>query len=213
MGAGARRGSFFGVAVLFGTGATLAAYAYAASVFDERNDFFVAVAVRALVLAGGPLIAIRSLGGPLADFGIGRGSTSLRSLVPLLAVAIALGIVASRLPGAHALYPRFAPARTSVAMFAASTLVSGAEHAGWEMLFRGFLLFGLAKRWGKTAIVLAAVPFAAMHLPKGLVETAVAFPGGVLCGMLAWRARSFVPAFLVHWTIATTVNAAVVLWS
>jgi membrane protease YdiL (CAAX protease family) len=180
-------------------------------IVDERAAFFLATVLHALVLGGVPIVVARR---ELRAFGISLGATLRwrRDLALALPFVVPVALVTSRLPGAHALYPRFAPAKTSVSMFAAATLASGAQHAGWEVLFRGLLLFALARRWGAVAIVLQAVPFALTHLPKGLAETVVALPGGALLGWIAWRARSFVPAFLLHWTLATAVNVAVVLW-
>src|SRR6185436_10912903 len=42
---------------------------------------------------------------------------------------------------------------------------------GWEFMFRGFLLFGLANVAGPYAIFLQAVPFALAHLGKPEAET------------------------------------------
>jgi membrane protease YdiL (CAAX protease family) len=42
---------------------------------------------------------------------------------------------------------------------------------GWEFLFRGWVLFGYARRFGPDALWLQSVPFALMHLSKPEVET------------------------------------------
>ena len=48
----------------------------------------------------------------------------------------------------------------------------------WEFFFRGFLLFGLARRYGDNAIWLQAVPFAIAHFSKPEVETLSTIFGG-----------------------------------
>jgi membrane protease YdiL (CAAX protease family) len=80
---------------------------------------------------------------------------------------------------------------------------------GWEFFFRGFLLFGYARAFGANALWLQAVPFALAHLGKPAVETYTTLFGGFLFGLVAWRTRSFVYPFLIHWFVATfTIFAA-----
>lgn len=70
---------------------------------------------------------------------------------------------------------------------------------GWEFLFRGFLLFALYRTLGPYAIVLQAVPFAIAHLGKPELETLSCIFGGSAFGYVAWRTRSFLYPFLIHW--------------
>ncbi|MEX1247023.1 MAG: CPBP family intramembrane glutamic endopeptidase [Anaerolineales bacterium] len=74
---------------------------------------------------------------------------------------------------------------------------------GWEFFFRGFLLFGYARVFGPHALWLQAVPFALAHLTKPPIETYSTIFGGFLFGLVAWRTKSFVYPFLIHWFIAT----------
>lgn len=76
---------------------------------------------------------------------------------------------------------------------------------GWEFLFRGFLLFGLMRVIGPTAVLVQAIPFALAHLGKPEVETLSTIFGGTLFGWVAWRSRSFVYPFLIHWFVYTFV--------
>lgn len=80
---------------------------------------------------------------------------------------------------------------------------------GWEFFFRGFLLFGYARKFGSHALWLQAVPFAMAHLSKPAVETYSTIFGGFLFGLVAWRTKSFVYPFLIHWFISVfTIFAA-----
>jgi membrane protease YdiL (CAAX protease family) len=74
---------------------------------------------------------------------------------------------------------------------------------GWEFFFRGFLLFGYEREFGAHALWLQAVPFALAHITKPAVETFSTIFGGFAFGWVAWRTRSFVYPFLIHWFIAT----------
>lgn len=74
---------------------------------------------------------------------------------------------------------------------------------GWEFLFRGFLLFALYPVCGPYAILLQAVPFTIAHFGKPELETLSCIFGGSGFGYVAWRTRSFLYPFLIHWFIAT----------
>ena len=79
------------------------------------------------------------------------------------------------------------------------------ELFGWEFLFRGWILFGYARKFGVDALWIQAVPFAIAHLGKPDVETFSTIFGGFVFGWVAWRTRSFIYPFLIHWFIATMI--------
>jgi membrane protease YdiL (CAAX protease family) len=74
---------------------------------------------------------------------------------------------------------------------------------GWEFIFRGWLLFGFARKFGPEAIWLQAVPFALAHIGKPEVETLSTIFGGFAFGWVAWRTKSFVYPLLIHWFVST----------
>ena len=74
---------------------------------------------------------------------------------------------------------------------------------GWEFLFRGWILFGYLRKFGPEAIWLQAVPFAIMHLTKPEIETLSTIFGGFVFGWVAYRTRSFLYPFLIHWFVAS----------
>jgi membrane protease YdiL (CAAX protease family) len=76
---------------------------------------------------------------------------------------------------------------------------------GWEFLFRGWILFGYARKFGHDALWLQAVPFALMHNGKPELETLSTIFGGFAFGWVADRTKSFVWPFLIHWFIATFI--------
>lgn len=76
---------------------------------------------------------------------------------------------------------------------------------GWEFFFRGWILFAYARKFGVEAIWLQAVPFALAHIAKPEVETLSTIFGGFAFGWVAYRTRSFVWPFLIHWFIATFI--------
>lgn len=74
---------------------------------------------------------------------------------------------------------------------------------GWEFIFRGWLLFGYARRFGAEALWLQAVPFALAHIGKPEIETLSTIFGGFAFGWVAYRTRSFLYPFLIHWFVST----------
>jgi membrane protease YdiL (CAAX protease family) len=76
---------------------------------------------------------------------------------------------------------------------------------GLEFFFRGWILFGYARKFGPEALWLQAAPFALAHVGKPEVETLSTIFGGFAFGWVAWRTRSFLYPFLIHWFIASFV--------
>ncbi|HET7143972.1 MAG TPA: CPBP family intramembrane glutamic endopeptidase [Anaerolineales bacterium] len=76
---------------------------------------------------------------------------------------------------------------------------------GWEFFFRGLILFAYARRFGHEALWLQAVPFAIAHISKPEIETLSTIFGGFAFGWVAYRTKSFVWPFLIHWFIATFI--------
>ncbi len=76
---------------------------------------------------------------------------------------------------------------------------------GWEFFFRGWILFGYARKFGHEALWLQAVPFALVHISKPEIETLSTIFGGFAFGWLAYRTKSFIWPFLIHWYIGIFV--------
>jgi membrane protease YdiL (CAAX protease family) len=79
---------------------------------------------------------------------------------------------------------------------------------GWEFLFRGWLTFAYVRKFGAEGLWLQAVPFAIAHISKPEVETLSTIFGGFAFGWVAWRTKSFLYPFLIHWAIFTFVVLA-----
>jgi membrane protease YdiL (CAAX protease family) len=76
---------------------------------------------------------------------------------------------------------------------------------GYELLFRGILLFPLVEAYGVwLAIAVNVALYSATHIPKGLDETIGAAPLGFLLCILTLMAGNIWIAFLVHVAMAWT---------
>ncbi len=132
-------------------------------------------------------------------FRIGDWRTGLIwTIVGCLVMAIILWFVA-RTPVMQRYYTAKAPDSTTYLLY-----ITAVDLFGWEFMWRGFMLFGLAAVLGPgPAIWLQAIPFAFMHLGKPEVETLTTIFGGAAFGFIAWQSGSFLYPFLIHWFIAS----------
>lgn len=106
-----------------------------------------------------------------------------------------------------AYYPVNKAARASLDGFAWAHLGIALDFIGWEFLFRGFLLFAVARRGDALlAILLHAFPFYLLHAPKPHIELLSSFVGGIFAGWFCLRAGSFLPLYVIHLTMITVVG-------
>jgi membrane protease YdiL (CAAX protease family) len=82
---------------------------------------------------------------------------------------------------------------------------------GWEFIYRGFMLFGLARPLGYYAVFIQTIPFALLHFGKPQVETLSAVLAGILLGYLALRTRSFWYGWLLHILVATSNDVLAIM--
>jgi hypothetical protein len=71
-----------------------------------------------------------------------------------------------------------------------------------ELLFRGFLIFGLVKYLGKDVILPMAVTYCILHFGKPMGEAVSSFFGGYILGVLALQTRNIYGGIIVHIGIA-----------
>lgn len=79
----------------------------------------------------------------------------------------------------------------------------------WEFIFRGFILFGLEKKFGVYAISIQMIPFVMLHNGKPFLETFASIFGALILGYLALRTRSILYGFLIHAFILVLLDVLV----
>lgn len=80
-----------------------------------------------------------------------------------------------------------------------------------EAFWRGYILLGLERDLGRSALFFMLMPYVLGHLGKPLPETLGAVVAGLVLGGLALHHRSFILGALAHWTIAMTMDL-VAIW-
>jgi uncharacterized protein len=167
-------------------------------------------AMTMLLLGAAPLVALRLLREPFAEYGLGLGRwrQGLVYGASLLAFMLPVAVVASRFPVFARCYPLAPAAAGSARLFAVYEGAYALYFVAWELIFRSFLLFGLYRRVGVLAIYLQALPFAILHFGKPEAETYGSLLAGVALGYLAIKTRSFWWGVLLHAAVAFTMDLA-----
>jgi membrane protease YdiL (CAAX protease family) len=108
-------------------------------------------------------------------------------------------------------YPHFSTAKDSWKIFFIYEAGMFIYMIAWEFIWRGFMLFGLEKKFGYYAILIQMIPFVILHNGKPFLETIGAIPGGIALGLLALRTRSFYYCIAVHLGVMYSIDIFSVL--
>ena len=175
-----------------------------------------------------PMLSVFSMGESPEKFGFAAGWSKRTGVVlaVLFAVLAILMLGAARMHSFQSYYPIFRRYPEFVGVFGqypkanpfvgAPLLMLYAEASYgmylfcWEFFFRGYLLFGLARSIGWWAIIVQALAFGFLHWGKPPVELIGSFGAGVILGIIALRAKSFVPCFAIHWAVSVTFDLMIV---
>ena len=109
-------------------------------------------------------------------------------------------------------YPLCKIAGSRWQLFIPYELVYGVYMFSWEFFFRGFMLFGLERKFGRYSILIQTLPFAVMHYNKPFPEAIGSIFAGVLLGVIALETRSFIYSAAIHWFVAMTMDVLALAW-
>ena len=105
-------------------------------------------------------------------------------------------------------YPFYRDASRSWYDFWAWELLYAAQFFSLEFFFRGFWLKAAKRSMGSHAIYAMVVPYCMIHFGKPFLETLAAVLAGVVLGTLALRTRSIWSGFLIHVSVAVSMDLA-----
>ena len=162
------------------------------------------------------LLALFGTKQKLSDYGIRLGKQKLGWGVTFAAwiLMIPVVIIAVKVyPPFLAKYPFCKAVASSWTAFLPYQLAYGVYMFSWEFFFRGYMLFGLEKRFGNYSILIQTIPFAVTHFSKPLPEALGSIIAGVLLGVLALETRSFIYGAAIHWLVAMTMDTVCVIIS
>ena len=127
-------------------------------------------------------------------------------MIPCLILALQL------FPAFQQKYPLSKVAGSSWQIFIPYEFSYGVYMFSWEFFFRGFMLFGLERKFGNYSILIQTIPFAVMHYSKPLPEAIGSIFAGVLLGFVAFETRSFIYGAAIHWFVAMTMDLLALAW-
>lgn len=179
---------------------------------NPRDRVLAWMVINFVVLFGIPVIFIRLvLKRGLSEFGLQRGNVRMWAKWSLLFLFVMVfGILIAASLGSFQDYYSFhqwaGRSAVSFLLFAAGW---GLYFFAWEFFFRGFMLFGLARSLGKHAIVVQMMPFVMMHYNKPWLESYSAIIAGIALGLMAYRSKSVIGCWLLHWLVAVAMYAVI----
>lgn len=136
----------------------------------------------------------------LKDFGFQLGDlkTGLSLSIIFLSVMIILVWFVSATPEFAEKYPHLTGAKSNWNIFFIYEAGMLLYMFAWEFIWRGFMLFGLEKKFGYYSVLIQMIPFVILHNGKPFLETFGAIFGGIALGILALRTRSFYYCVIIH---------------
>lgn len=128
----------------------------------------------------------------------------------LIPVIIAVGVVSYE-ESFKTYYPFYSAASRSWYDFWAWEALYAVQFFSLEFFFRGFWVKASKSMMGSHAIFAMVVPYCMIHFGKPMPETLAAILAGVVLGTLALRTRSIWSGFLIHVTVAISMDLAALM--
>ncbi|MFT6323578.1 MAG: membrane protease YdiL (CAAX protease family) [Halieaceae bacterium] len=125
----------------------------------------------------------------LADYGLTllpeTTLTSMAWIVGLALIIVPVAIFSAKNPKNFVNYPQIRAKEWTTSLKGRNALGWAAYLFGYEILFRGILLFPLVAQFGVwPAIAINVALYSSTHIPKGLDETIGAIPLGIVLSLL-----------------------------
>jgi membrane protease YdiL (CAAX protease family) len=123
-----------------------------------------------------------------------------------LGLVLPVMVLVSREPDFGSYYPFYRDSSRSWFDFLAWEAMYFAQFFALEVFFRGFWLATLRRSFGSGAIFAMAVPYCMIHYGKPFLEANGAIVAGIALGSLSMKTKSIYQGFLVHVTVAGSMD-------
>jgi uncharacterized protein len=150
----------------------------------------------------------------LSDFGFRLGDIKFGAVTSGLFFAIMLPIIwiVSANKEFASAYPQGGVVlKQEYGLLAAYELCILVYMLGWEFLWRGYMLFGLKQKMGYYTILIQMLPFFILHKGKPELELFGAIFAGIILGIQALRANSFIYAWILHCMVMISIDTISVI--
>lgn len=136
----------------------------------------------------------------LSDYGLKIGDYKSGLIISFLFLFVMVIIIwfVSATPAFAEKYPHLSSAKNDWNTFLIFELGMLVYMIAWEFIWRGFMLFGLEKKFGYYSVLIQMIPFVILHNGKPFLETFGAIFGGIALGILALRTRSVYYCIVTH---------------
>ncbi|MEZ4411215.1 MAG: CPBP family intramembrane glutamic endopeptidase [Polyangiales bacterium] len=108
-------------------------------------------------------------------------------------------------------YPFYREASRSWKDFFLWEVIYATQFFTLEFFFRGFLVFSAREAMGSGVIMAMVVPYCMIHFGKPWAEALAAILAGTVLGTLSMKTRSIWSGFLIHVTVAVSMDLAALL--
>lgn len=177
---------------------------------SQARSIFAARALGGLVLGGLPALVALRLPGPVG-FALPLARPTLLFWATVVLLVLPTVAASMHRPAAWSAYPPVRYPRWDRDRLLLNALSWGLYLFGYELCFRGVLLFGLAPVLGDwPALGVMTAIYVLVHLDKPMSEALGTLPMGFVFGLSALHSGSFLPAFFAHWVIAVTSDLAAI---
>ncbi len=160
------------------------------------------------------LVIVALFGEPVRAYGLETKALVEHAWVYVFGYAIVFAcilFVAAFVPHFTEYYPFYRDAGRSWLDFGLWQSFYVLQFFALEFFFRGFWLNALRQAMGSAAIFAMTIPYCMIHFGKPLLETLAAIVAGIFLGTLAMKTRSIWAGFLLHASVAITMDLAAMI--
>ncbi|KKR32272.1 MAG: hypothetical protein UT65_C0004G0003 [Parcubacteria group bacterium GW2011_GWF2_39_8b] len=144
-----------------------------------------------------------------SDFGLCLPQ-KLNQAIKLTAITILIFLPITFFLGSQSAFREYyALGQNTYYFLAFSIISSGLYYFSEEFLFRGFLFFGLWDKFKFHSFWIISLIFTLFHLGKPSLEVPLTFFLSLALCYLSFKTKSFIPAVIVHFSLALVLNLVV----
>jgi membrane protease YdiL (CAAX protease family) len=160
-----------------------------------------------------PMLVLKLSGQKIRDHGLETKGFSEHAWIYgfFYCIVLVLVVIVSFFGDFSDYYPFYKLADRSWADFFFWELMYAAQFFSLEFFFRGFWLRALKTAMGSYAIFAMTVPYCMIHYGKPFLEALAAIIAGIVLGTLAMKTRSIWSGFLIHVSVAVSMDVAALL--
>ena len=160
-----------------------------------------------------PALIVKIMGEKVRESGLETKGFSEHAWIYALAYGIVFVcvVIVSYTGEFSTYYPFYKLANRSWFDFVAWELLYAAQFFSLEFFFRGFWLKACKSTMGSYAIFAMVVPYCMIHFGKPMIEAIAAIIAGIVLGTLAMKTRSIWSGFLIHVSVAVSMDSAALL--